>query len=501
MTATQRARPEWFDSFLADRGTQKRSAHTLAAYCRDFDAIAEIIVGNRSNGAAPVRHQPRRPADSVRAVRPSHAAASVRRCWSTWNTLCTDLYDDELIPANPMGSVGRPRSDETLSKALPPNVIDALLDTLDADQAMPRRRRDDWVERDRAMLLTALLAGLRLEELVGINFGDIRLVGDGAVVHVRGKGRKDRRVPIEAPLIRDLKVYLASRRTRFPSGRRGSSRRGLGSWPADAPLFVSAKDGARITRSTVQYRVLRLFRRAGVDSERQRGALVHGLRHTFATDLANAKVSVYELKALLGHTSIATSQRYVEGPGRKPEPPRPQPALRAAPRRLTSPVSGAPFHDRSSARLESAPLSGARSARRTRRGQHRCLRRGLPAIRRHGRQRRVPSGFHCLLVSHFPSHRRSVLARSTPIRRASSTSVTPSSAANRATWVANATASWRCRVAVSSRWPASSGLVSPTRYCTVAEGSRCRRPRRRPTPAAGGPTRRRSARPVRATRG
>lgn len=48
-------------------------------------------------------------------------------------------------------------------------MIDALLDTLDADEALPRRRRDDWVERDRAMLLTALLAGLRLEELVGIN--------------------------------------------------------------------------------------------------------------------------------------------------------------------------------------------------------------------------------------------------------------------------------------------------------------------------------------------
>lgn len=319
MTATQRARPEWFASFLADRGTQKRSAHTLAAYCRDFDAIAEIIVGGTDLTALRLSDINR---DALRTAfalfAPTHAAASVRRCWSTWNTLCTDLYDDELIPANPMGSVGRPRSDETLSKALPPNVIDALLDTLDADQAMPRRRRDDWVERDRAMLLTALLAGLRLEELVGINFGDIRLVGDGAVVHVRGKGRKDRRVPIEAPLIRDLKVYLASRRTRFPSGRRGSSPAGgLGSWPADAPLFVSAKDGARITRSTVQYRVLRLFRRAGVDSERQRGALVHGLRHTFATDLANAKVSVYELKALLGHTSIATSQRYVEGAGQE----------------------------------------------------------------------------------------------------------------------------------------------------------------------------------------
>lgn len=120
MTATQRARPEWFASFLADRGTQKRSAHTLAAYCRDFDAIAEIIVGGTDLTALRLSDINR---DALRTAfalfAPSHAAASVRRCWSTWNTLCTDLYDDELIPANPMGSVGRPRSDETLS-ALPP---------------------------------------------------------------------------------------------------------------------------------------------------------------------------------------------------------------------------------------------------------------------------------------------------------------------------------------------------------------------------------------------
>ena len=81
--------------------------------------------------------------------------------------------------------------------------------------------------------------------------------------------------------------------------------------------FVGARDGARITRNTVQYRVLRAFRRAGVDSERQRGALVHGLRHTFATDLANASVNVYELKTLLGHESLATSQRYIDGAGQE----------------------------------------------------------------------------------------------------------------------------------------------------------------------------------------
>ena len=61
----------------------------------------------------------------------------------------------------------------------------------------------------------------------------------------------------------------------------------------------------------LQYRVLRAFRRAGIDADRARGALVHGLRHTFATELANAGVSVYSLMKLLGHESMATSQRYV----------------------------------------------------------------------------------------------------------------------------------------------------------------------------------------------
>lgn len=61
--------------------------------------------------------------------------------------------------------------------------------------------------------------------------------------------------------------------------------------------------------------MLRLFRRAGVSTEA--GALVHGLRHTFANDLANADVSVNKLKNLLSHESLATSQRYVDGAGRE----------------------------------------------------------------------------------------------------------------------------------------------------------------------------------------
>ena len=84
--------------------------------------------------------------------------------------------------------------------------------------------------------------------------------------------------------------------------------------PHLAPLFVGA-DGDRITRGTLQYRVLKAFRRAGIDADRARGALVHGLRHTFATELANADVSVYALMKQLGHESMVTSQRYVTAAG------------------------------------------------------------------------------------------------------------------------------------------------------------------------------------------
>jgi integrase/recombinase XerC len=98
--------------------------------------------------------------------------------------------------------------------------------------------------------------------------------------------------------------------------RRQGDRRpgGLAAWPTAAPLFVGS-DGDRITRGTLQYRVLRAFRRAGIDADRARGALVHGLRHTLVTELANADVSVYTLMKLLGHASMVTSQRYVTAAG------------------------------------------------------------------------------------------------------------------------------------------------------------------------------------------
>ena len=309
------ARPQWFAAFLADRGTRKPSAHTLKAYRQDFDAIATLIAGGEDLSAMALDAIT---IDTLRTAfaqyAQTHEAASIQRCWSTWNVLCTYLYTAELIGSNPMPMVGRPKLAKTLPKALPADAVAALMAALGADPQP--RRRTDWMQRDRALILTGLLAGLRADELLRANVGDLHRTDDGAVVHVRGKGGKDRRIPIEPALVAVLERYLDSRAARFPAAakRRSSPGGGLAAWPAAAPLFVGA-DGERITRGTLQYRVLRAFRRAGIDSDRARGALVHGLRHTFATELANADVSVYTLMKLLGHESMVTSQRYVTAAG------------------------------------------------------------------------------------------------------------------------------------------------------------------------------------------
>jgi integrase/recombinase XerC len=248
----------------------------------------------------------------VHVVEDDHGASGL--VVETWNVLCAFLYTSEFIAANPMPLVGRPNLARTLPKSLPTATVIALLAALDADPEP--RRRSDWVERDHALILTALLAGLRADELLRPNVSDVHRTDGGAVIQIRGKFNKDRRVPVETALVDVLEGYLDSRAARFPemTRRRSSPAGGLAAWPSTAPLFVGA-DGQRITRGTLQYRVLRAFRRAGIDADRARGALVYGLRHTFATQLANSNVSVYTLMNILGHESMATSQRYVSAAG------------------------------------------------------------------------------------------------------------------------------------------------------------------------------------------
>jgi integrase/recombinase XerC len=215
--------------------------HTTKAYRQDFAAIATELAG------APDRVVHLTPDAITRdamqaafaAYADTHEAASIRRCWSNWNTLCDFLYTGELITANPMQLIGRPRVARTLPKGLGVDTVSELLAVIDLDSGS--RRRSDWAERDRAIVLTAVLAGLRAAELARADVGDIRPTDEGGVNHVHGKGNKDRRIPVEQALIHELEADLDSRAARFAgSTKRRATDRGLAAWPATAPLFVGS---------------------------------------------------------------------------------------------------------------------------------------------------------------------------------------------------------------------------------------------------------------------
>jgi integrase/recombinase XerC len=173
----------------------------MKAYRQDFTAIATLVTGGNPARLAIIDITK----DSMRAAFAAyardHEAASIRRCWSTWNVLCTFLYTSEQLAANPMQLVGRPKLARPLPKAIPRQAVQALLDAVIQDQ--DPGHRTGWGERDLAIILTALLAGLRADELRQADVGDIRTTDDSAaVIYVKGKGGKERSVPIEAECCR-----------------------------------------------------------------------------------------------------------------------------------------------------------------------------------------------------------------------------------------------------------------------------------------------------------
>jgi site-specific recombinase XerD len=116
-----------------------------------------------------------------------------------------------------------------------------------------------------------------------------------------GKGGKARPVPIAPLLDSVLDEYLVERRDRFPTHDLDH--------PA-TPLFVDVR-GRRLSVDQVRYLIERLYVRAGIRAHVPAGALVHALRHTFATQALEAGADVVELQELLGHASLETTRRYL----------------------------------------------------------------------------------------------------------------------------------------------------------------------------------------------
>lgn len=293
------------DEFFLARMPKKHSAHTLAAYRRDLDAIRAALAEVLAIDPAEITIEQLDVPTLRRAfARISHqAAATISRTWSTWNQLFTFLVAEQILPGNPMAAINKPRVPKGRPKAIAGD--DSVERLLRLAAAGRRGARDPWPERDFAVIVTLLTCGLRLSELLSLTIQSIDGPAGERVIGVRGKGNKERTVPLEPEVESIIVDYLESRMRRFP-----------GRLPKTAALFVDNR-GEPLRRGGLQYMVDQLYREAGIRTSVPAGALVHALRHTFATSLARNGASGVELQRLLGHESLATTQRYVDATARE----------------------------------------------------------------------------------------------------------------------------------------------------------------------------------------
>ena len=296
--------------FLRSRTALKQSANTLAAYRRDLEGVGEVLARQAECGHCDRLELHRVTGRTLRAAFADYAhpraASSVGRAWSVWNQFFTFLVADELAPGNPMGSVGRPKAPHRYPKPLRGEDTPERLLASAAAPVDPERRRAPWPERDFAVLAVLLCAGLRSSELLELSVSSLGGRRGERILTVRGKGGKERAVPVEPELEAVIEDYLASRASRR-AGREAAR---------NEPLFVGT-DGARLGRGALQYLVGRAYREAGVSGQVPTGASVHALRHTFATRLAEDGASAVEIMRLLGHASLTTSQNYIDATARE----------------------------------------------------------------------------------------------------------------------------------------------------------------------------------------
>lgn len=294
--------PELVERYLQDLGVRKPSPNTLAAYRRDL-----VGVGRRMAPEGALDHLTLDDLDK-RALRAAfaswaddHAAASIRRAWSAWSSFFDFLVAEDLVAGNPMGAVTPPRAIRGRAKVIRGRDIAPRL--LETAATLDETARHPWPERDVALVATFIVTGVRLSEALSLSVGAFEGPQGARRLAVTGKGGKTRTIPIEAPYEDLVDRYQRSRADRFPRHRLDH--------PATV-LFVRADTGTAPSRQQVQHWIDKLYRRAGVRAQVPEGALVHALRHTFATSALDHGIDVVELQELLGHASLETTRRYLE---------------------------------------------------------------------------------------------------------------------------------------------------------------------------------------------
>ncbi len=191
--------------------------------------------------------------------------------------------------SNPMTLIRTPRQTKRLPKAITIEQIEQLLAAPDQNDVLGAR--------DRAMLETLYSTGIRVSELVGLNIDDLDL--EGQAMRVRGKGRKERLVPLGNHAIASIAQYvnLLQNDVRLTQVQN--------EMPNEKPLFVN-KHGQRLSSRSVRRKLDKYLRQVGLDPS----ISPHTLRHSFATHLLDNGADLRSVQELLGHQSLSTTQVY-----------------------------------------------------------------------------------------------------------------------------------------------------------------------------------------------
>jgi integrase/recombinase XerD len=207
---------------------------------------------------------------------------------------------DERADAGAVDLLGSPKLWQRIPTVLPPSAVDALLSA--------PQPGDRFFLRDRAVLETLYATGCRASEVANLTVADLYL--DSAFLKCRGKGNKERVVPLGRPAVAALRSYLEDRGGEGVSGRRGEEDRSVTPSPlhpfTPSDRVFRTKSGRPFTRIFVWAVVKKYCRRAGLPAK----VSPHTLRHSFATHLLAGGADLRVVQELLGHASVRTTQHY-----------------------------------------------------------------------------------------------------------------------------------------------------------------------------------------------
>jgi integrase/recombinase XerD len=274
---------QWLDRFLHHLAVEKGlSRNTLEAYARDLQGYLAFLaergisdVGESS--AEPIMGYFKLLRGKGLSPRSSARALSALRGFHKF------LMQDRAISQNPLRRLRAPKVASRLPAVLTSEEVEDLLRQPDPAQPLG--------SRDRAMLEVLYATGLRVSELVHLSVNDVNL--EVGYVRARGKGAKERIVPIGRAASQALKGYLEG------------PRRSWALKSSDATLFLG-RGGGGITRQGF-WKILRKYAQSAGIHKR---LTPHTLRHSFATHLLERGADLRSVQSMLGHVDIATTQVY-----------------------------------------------------------------------------------------------------------------------------------------------------------------------------------------------